>query len=145
MDAVGGDHGVGARRGAVGKAQCNAIAAPIDIGQLLVEREPIGGHLRDERFVKIAAVHQEIRRAVFRLGVGAERQLVFHGAAVPLPVGPGLRLERPRADARLQADAAQHPHGIGRHLDAGAEPREARRLLVDTDRKAALMQARRRA
>ena len=47
-----------------------------------------------------------------------------------------------RADAALQADAAQHPHRIGAHLDAGAEPHELRRLFVDPHGKAALMQRR---
>ncbi len=84
-------------------------------------------------------MHKEIRRAVFRLGVGAERQLVFHCARIPLAVGPGARLERAGADARLEADAAQHPHCVWAHLDAGAEPHELRRLLVDAQWKAALV------
>ena len=134
VDAVGGDHGVGLRRRAVGEAQLTPSAAPVDVDELLVERDQFGGHARGQRLVQVAAMHEQIRRAVFRLGVGAERKLVFHRAGVPFAVGPGARLERAGADALFQADAAQHPHRVGAHLDAGAEPHEFRRLLIDAHR-----------
>ena len=85
-------------------------------------------------------MHQQIGRAVFRLGVGAERQFVRQRAGVPVAVGPGVRLERGGADARLKPDAAQHPHRVRAHLDAGAEANEARRLLVDVRLDAALVE-----
>jgi len=53
-------------------------------------------------------------------------------------------LERGGADARLKPDAAKHPHGVRAHLDAGAEPDEARRLLVDLRDDAALIERRRK-
>ena len=76
-------------------------------------------------------MHQQIGRAVFRLSVGAKRQLVGQFVGVPVAIGPGVRLERGGANALLKPDAAQHPHRVRAHLDAGADANKARRLLVD--------------
>ena len=45
-------------------------------------------HARGQRLVQVAAVHEQIRRAVFRLGIGAEHEFVGHRAGVPFAVGP---------------------------------------------------------
>ena len=98
------------------------------------------GHTRSERLVQVAAVHQQIGRAVFRFSVCAKRQLVRQLAGVPVAIGPGVRLERGGANAWLKPDAAQHPHCIRAHLDASAEANKARRLLVDLCIDAALVE-----
>ena len=85
-------------------------------------------------------MHQQIGRAVFFFRVRRQRQFVRENAAVPFAIGPGVRLERGGADAWLNPDAAQHPHRVRAHLDAGAKADETRRLLVDLGTDAALMQ-----
>ncbi len=142
VDAVGRDNGVGLGVRSVGKADRHAAGTPVEIDELLVERDASIGHAGRQRVVQVAAVHEQVGRAVFRLGVGAERQFVGESAGVPVAVGPGARLERSRPDARLKPDPAQHAHGVWAHLDAGAEPNEAGRLLVDLGLDAAPMQRR---
>ena len=46
---------------------------------------------------------------------------------------PGGRLKGQLPQQRLQRQGAQHVHGVGAHLDAGAKALEGRRLLVDRD------------
>jgi hypothetical protein len=53
-------------------------------------------------------------------------------------------LERGGADARLKPNATQHAHGVRTHLNAGAKPDEAWRLLVDLRDDAAPMERRRK-
>ena len=81
--------------------------------------------------MQVAAMQQQVRRAVSLLGLGAEAELEQMLARVPYAVGPGRRLEADLAQQRLQPERAQHPHGIGAHLNTGADPQELFRLLVD--------------
>ena len=83
---------------------------------------------RKQRVVQIAAMHAEIRRVVEAFG---HRQFARDFAGVAHAIEMRVRRERGLAQPRFDADAAQHLHRVRHHLDAGADAREAARLLVD--------------
>ena len=74
--------------------------------------------------MKVAAVAEQIGRAVLLFGRLAEDHVEADLAGVVFPVVPGARIERTGAHQRLEAEAAQHLHGIAADLNAGAEPGE---------------------
>ncbi len=78
-------------------------------------------------------MRQQIGRAEFLFGALAKNHVEFDFAGAPVAVVPGARVEGLRAQSRFQSQPAQHLHGIAADLDAGANPRELRRLLVDGD------------
>ena len=88
----------------------------------------VGRHGREQRVVQIAAVHAQIRRVVEAL---RHRQFARDLAGVADPVEMRIGRERKLAQPLLDADAAQHLHRVRHHLDAGADARKARSLLVD--------------
>ncbi len=130
-------------RCAIGKCQANAIADLIESDQLVVEPDHLIGNGAGERRMQVAAMRQQIRRAELLLGALAKNHVELDFAGAPVAVVPGARIERLRAQARFQSEAAQHLHGVAADLDAGAEPRELRRLFVDGDVDADLPQRRR--
>ena len=78
---------------------------------------------------KIRAMHAQIRRAEEALRHG---QLAHNFAGVPFAIQSANKAgRRCGACALLDADLAQHLHRVGHHLDARADARKARRLLVD--------------
>jgi hypothetical protein len=83
--------------------------------------------------VQVDAVRQQIGRAEFPFGVLAKNHVEFDFAGAPVAVVPGARIERLRAQSRFQPQATQHLHGVAADLDAGANPRELRRLFIDGD------------
>ena len=76
-------------------------------------------------------MHGQKRRAVALLDRPPERMLVADRAAVGVTVQRAARLKGCSAQALLQAQAAQHAHGVGALLQACPQPRERARLLVD--------------
>ena len=78
-------------------------------------------------------MRQQIGRAELLLGALAKDHVEFDFAGAPVAVVPGARIERLRAQPRFQPQPAQHLHGVAADLDAGADPRELRRLFVDGD------------
>ena len=133
MNAVCADHGVGHRRCAVGKRQPHAIAGLIQSGQSVVELDAVVGHGARQRRMQVAAMRQQIGRTEFLFGALAEDHVELDFTGAPVAVVPGARIERLSAKPLLQPQPAQHLHGIAANLDAGTEPRELRRLLVDGD------------
>ena len=83
--------------------------------------------------MQVAAMGQQIGRAEFLLGALAEDHVELDFAGTPVPVVPGARIERLRAQLCLEPEPAQHLHGIAADLDAGAEPGELARLLIHGD------------
>ena len=130
-------------RVSVGEAQSNAACRLLDAGQTMVEPQAVRRDDACQRFVKVAAMGQQIRRAVLRLGRGAEHHVEQDLAGLPVPVVPRARIEGLGAQHRFQPQAAQHMHGVAADLDAGAQPRELPRLLVDGDGEALLAERRR--
>ncbi len=131
MHPVGADDGIGGLARSVGEAEQDGIPAPVDADQPLFEGDQLRRHGGEQRRVQIAAVHQQIGRAVSCLGVLPESQLEKILAAVPDAIGPRRRLEGEPAQQGLQSERAQDVHGVGAHLDAGAEALELLRLLVE--------------
>src|SRR5262249_42812009 len=78
----------------------------------------------------------------FLLGALAKDHVELDLAGLPVAIVPGARIERLAAHARLEPKAAQHLHGVAADLDAGAQPRELLRLLVNGDVDADLSQSR---
>ncbi len=124
MHPVGADHGIGMRAGAVGEAQRHARTLAVEAGELFLVDDQLRRHGGEQRRVQIAAMHEEVGRAVARLGLGAECQLGQVLAGIPHAGGPGAGLEGLPFQLRLQPERAQHAHRVGAHLDAGADALE---------------------
>ncbi len=132
MHAVGGHHGVGFDLVAVREREADAaVGLLFEADQLVIEMHGLRGNGAGERGVQVAAMAQQIGRAVFRLGAFAEDHVEADLAGVVFPVVPGARIERMRAHRCFQPEPAQHLHGVAADLDAGAEPGEFRGLFVD--------------
>jgi hypothetical protein len=144
VHAVGADHRVGLDLGTVGEVQFDARSARFDGDKLLAEVHAIGRDDGHQGVMQVAAMEREIGRAVSPFELAPERMIVGHVA------GGGIAIERRRgvkrnlAQAILDTQPTQHAHRVRALLDAGADPREFVRLLVDCDRNAALVQRRRR-
>src|ERR1700743_315843 len=81
--------------------------------------------------MQVAAMPEEIRRAIFFFGRWSKDHVETDVAGVVFPVVPGARIERLAPEHRLQAPLAQHLHRGAADLEAGAQPRELRGLFVD--------------
>jgi hypothetical protein len=79
----------------------------------------------------------KIRRPVSLLDRAPQRELVGDSAGIIIAIEAGHGLEADAAQFSLHAKVAQHLHGIGRHLDAGADPGKLRGLLEDAHADAA--------
>ena len=93
VDPVGADDGVRGCALPVGKAQSDAGAVALEADELLLVGDQLRRHGGEEGRVQIAAMHQEIGRAVALLGLGAEGQLGQVLAGVPHAGSPRTRLE----------------------------------------------------
>jgi hypothetical protein len=94
--------------------------------------------------MQVAAVEREIRRAVALLELAPERVIVGDPAGGGVAVERRCRVKRDLAQAILDAQSTVHAHGVRALLDAGADPRELVRLLVDAHGDPAAAQRRRR-
>ena len=65
-----------------------------------------------------------------------EHDLIHRFAAIPGAADILLRFDAGGDERVLEAESAQHFGGVGRQNDAGADPRERRRLLENPDGKA---------
>src|SRR5437879_11591731 len=99
----------------------------------MVEMDPFSRHGARKRGMKIAAVAEQIGRAVSLLGRLAEDHVEAYLAGVVFPVVPGARIKRTRAHQRLEPEPAQHLHRIAADLNACAQSRKFRSLLEDID------------
>ena len=133
MNAVGADHGIGRGGCTIGERQPDALAGLVQPDQFVVELDAIVRHRARQRRMQITAMRQQIGRAKFLFGALAENHVELDFAGAPVAVVPGARIERLAAKSLFQPEPAQHLHGVAADLDAGAEPRELRRLLVDGD------------
>ena len=120
MDAVGADHGIGCHSCAVGKGEPDALAAFLQPDQFVIEPDAFVRNGAGERRMQIAAMRQQIGRAELLLGALAKNHVELDFAGAPVAVVPGARIERLRAQSRLQPQPAQHLHGVAADLDAGA-------------------------
>ena len=131
MDAVGADDGVGLCPGAVGECQPQARSAAIEADELLAEMNDLGRIEREERRMQFRPMQRNVGCAEAPLDRVAHRMQIGDLTRIPFAVVSDLGGEPDAADALLEPEAAQDLHGVGVHLDAGADAGERRRLLVD--------------
>ena len=110
--------------------------AGIEHQRLRIERV----HGRAQRIVQVVAVQLKVRCAVALLVRLAQRQAMQQLAVVEAAELERLRPHRVRLQRRAQAQAIEHLHRIGAHLDAGADLAERGRLLGDAHAVPALQQ-----
>ena len=133
VNAVGADHGISGHACTVGECQPDTLAGLIQPDQFMIEPGAFIWNGAGQRRMKIAAMRQQIGRAEFLLGALAQNHVEFDFGGAPVAVVRGARIERLRAQSRLQPQPAQHLHSVTADLDAGSQPRELRGLLVDGD------------
>ena len=130
VDAVGADHHVGFRDGAVCEANARARLVLLESDRAVAGAHDSGRQVRGEELDKIRAVHAEARVPAGGVGDldGRDRRAIV------------AKVRRARADARAvafygrpEADALQLPHRIRRDVHAGAHLAERGRLLVERD------------
>jgi hypothetical protein len=76
-------------------------------------------------------MHEEVRRAIPCFSNGAERIFKAHLARIEVSIFPRAGLESNRSETILKIKGADNLYGIRTHLNAGADTREMRRLLVN--------------
>ena len=86
-----------------------------------------------ERRLQIAAMHEDVRRAVALLRDRAEVEGRPGLAGVPQPRRLAGGEELRRCERVLQAERMQHARAVGADLHAGADLAQLMRLLVDFD------------
>ena len=92
-----------------------------------------GGLIEMQRRMQLRAMQRNVGRAEALLDLGAHRVQIGDLARVPLAIVSDLRREPDTSDALLEPEAAHHFHRVGIQLQAGADPGERLRLLVDVD------------
>jgi hypothetical protein len=127
----------------VNEGELDPRSARGDARKLLAEMYGFRRHDRRQSLVQIAAMEREIGRAVPRLDRRSERMIVGDLAADRVAVEGSCGRERDVAQARLDAEPAVDLHCVRALLNAGTDPRELLRLLVDLGADAALPQRRR--
>jgi len=85
-------------------------------------------------------LQEQKRPAEAGLASRVERQSVEGFTAVPGAADEGIGLYAGRREALLEIETPQHLGDIGAENDAGADAREARRLLIHRDGKARALQ-----
>ena len=107
LESEPGHHRVGFDRASVLECQLHAaVGTLIDADDAVSEMNGFGRHRAGERRMKVAAVAQQIGRAVARFRRFAEDHVKAHVAAVVFPVVPGARIKRTCAHQGLEAETA---------------------------------------
>ncbi|SPA48776.1 protein of unknown function [Cupriavidus taiwanensis] len=140
VDAVGADHDVGFLDGAVGEAQLHHIALVGDAFQLLVEEQRAGRDGVGQQLVEIAAMHGQVAGAVMAHRIVAQRDLRDHLAGEAVAAVPVVGVAAHVVERVLDADAPHDLHHVGPDMDARAQARERRCLLIQPDLEAGSLQ-----
>ncbi len=131
MHAVGGDDRIVGHRFPVFDTQRHIAVGLVDTAQLMAVPDRLVRHRAVQRRVQIAPVHQDIGHAVALKRVRPQRMIVGQLAGVVIAIAPVRRFERRFPDLLADADAVEHAHGVGAHLDTRADAGKCGRLLVD--------------
>src|SRR5262249_33489926 len=99
--------------------------------ELLAEANGVRRVDRGERRVQFRAVQRHVGRAEALLDLGAHRVQIADRGRIPLAIVADLGRKADVANAPFEPEPAQDLHGIGVHLDGGADAGEGGRLLVD--------------
>ena len=91
--------------------------------------------------VKIRPVHLAVRRAVQLLVIGGKVKTADFLARIEGAEDIGPRINRNPANLLAQAEIDERMHGVGTHLDAGADLAKLGRLFVNLDVVSGLHQA----
>ncbi|SOY41554.1 hypothetical protein CBM2586_A11144 [Cupriavidus phytorum] len=140
VDAVGADHDIGLFDRAVGEAQLHHIALVGDAFQLLVEEQRARGDGVGQQLVEVAAVHGQVAGAVVAHRIVAQRDLRDHFAGEAVAAVPVVGVAAHVVERVLDADAPHDLHHVGPDMDARAQARERRCLLIQPDLEAGSLQ-----
>jgi hypothetical protein len=131
VDAIGAYREIGPYLASIGEAQYDFIFAVLHHGETPTEFDYLwrndGGQCR----MQIAPMHQEVWRAIPFFSSDAERIFKTHLARVEVSIFPRAGLEGDRSETILKIKGADNLYGVRTHLNAGADTREMRRLLVN--------------
>jgi hypothetical protein len=130
-------HAVGAYReispylASIGEAQYDFIFAVFHLGETPTEFNYLRRSDRGQCGMQITPMHQQVGRAVPSFSSGAERIFKAHRARIEVSIFPRAGLESDRSETILKIKGADNLYGVRTHLNAGADTREMRRLLVN--------------
>ncbi len=142
IHAVRADRDVGRLHRAVVEAEAHLAAGVLDRRELAAEGDGARRHGLGHQRVEIAAMHGQVARAVGLERVIAERDLRHDLGRDAVAAVPEIRMRTHRVQRVLAADAAHDLHHVRAEVDARAEARERRRLLVEPHVVAAALQQR---
>ncbi len=104
MDPVGRHYRVVPRVAAIGEPEHDRRAVVRQSGDLVAEADASGGHGAGQGGVQVAAVREQIRRAVPLFRTVAEDLVVEHLAGARVAVVPGPGVERLLPHPRLETE-----------------------------------------
>src|SRR5205085_10435073 len=105
MNAIGRNDGVGFDRFSIGKSQRHAaIGTLIDAHHAVVEMDQLIRDSACKRGMKVAAMAEQVRRAVARFSLLAEDHVEAHLAGIVFPVVPGTWIKRTGAHQTFKAE-----------------------------------------
>ena len=139
-NAVGADDDVGLDRGAIGEDEPHCVPCGLQVHELVAECDRARRNAALQHGMQVAAVDVHVGTAKAAFALRVEDDLVHRLARVPGAADVAIRLDAGRDEAVLEAEPAQHLGDVGRENDAGADPREGRRLLVDLHCKTGALQ-----
>jgi hypothetical protein len=130
VDAIRGNESIGARERSIAEKERYTLRVLIDRDQLFVDMEYLRRQHSQEGGVKVAAMHNHVRRTKSAFDL---RHVVFgsENASIVIAAPLRLRLERTLLKLFLETEHAQHFHRIGRDLDTGANSEKPLCLFVD--------------
>ena len=127
-------------RAAVGEAGLDAIASVVEPDQAVAEMDALRREARGDDREQVGAVHGQVRRAVELLAARVERRPLQRAAVLPAPLVRAERPHRLAVERVAEAEPIENPRRVRPHVDAAADFGQLRRLLVDLNVEAGLVQ-----
>src|SRR5580704_17231822 len=133
MDAVGADQNVGRDARLVLKPSLDVVAPLGEPSEAMSEMDPLGRKPRGNDRQQIGTVNGDVRRAVKLFALRIERRALQRAAVVPAPLMGAARAHALAQEAFAEAEPNQDAGRVRPHVDAAADMRQRRRLLVEVD------------
>src|SRR5262245_8858523 len=112
MHAIGTDHGIRARAGAVAKRKRELPRVPVESSELLAEVDDLGRHRGLDGGEKLGAVKIQEGCPEFRYRFLAQLELARDLAGIPFPAQPHLGSVCDLLQVLLDTQAAQDLDGV---------------------------------